>query len=112
MAFAASSLGQYELIQSEIRDSPAKTLVLPLQPLQLFKLIPHTSILLAPEVRRLLRDQRLPYCVNASLASCREQVYLLQLEGISFGLASLRCHTLPSAHKNTRWINSMGGITE
>ena len=33
-----ADLGQFELVQAEIRDSSAKTLVLLLQPLQLFKL--------------------------------------------------------------------------
>jgi hypothetical protein len=62
------SLGQYELVQGEIGNSPAKTLVLLLKPLQLFKLIrPHTAILLAPAVIRLLGNLHLTDRVNASL---------------------------------------------
>jgi hypothetical protein len=71
------SFGQLELIQSEIRDSPAKTLVLLLQPLQLFKRIrPHTAILLAPAILLLLRNLRLPDRVNASLALPNKHINL------------------------------------
>lgn len=77
------SLRQYKPLQSEIRDSPANTLVLVLQLLQLYKLIrPHTAILLAPAIIRLLPSLRLPDRVSASLLLLNKHATFLSFKVI------------------------------
>ena len=84
---------QYELVQCEIGNSPAKTLVFLLQTLQLLELIrPHATILLAPAIIRLFRNLNLAYRVNPCLTLPDKHINLPQLRNNIFRFVSFGCH--------------------
>ena len=78
---------QYELIKREIGNSSAETLVLLLQPLQLFELIrPHAAVLLPPAIIRLLRNLNLAYRIDPSWPCPTSTSTWRSFETISSGL--------------------------